>query len=211
MSYTNTEPASLSDAKYHLALSKPSPDAELLDEMVRRFPEHATDLTEFAIALALDAFGDTDDETFEARSVETSKAISKAMSRFHNRLYAEKNAASSPAVVGQVEDNPFATMPRAELRAFARNINANLPFVMKLRDRQIRDETMSDGFKHRVTEELKVSLDVVIAHFAAQPEMRMAAHYKSDRKPEVGSKQSFEDAVRGSGLTPEQQEFLLKL
>jgi hypothetical protein len=211
MSYPNTEPTSLSDAKYHLALSKPSPDVELLDELVRRFPEHANDLTEFAIALALDAFGGPEDETFEVSATETSSAVSKAMSRFHNRLYAEKKAASSPAAVDLVEGNPFASMPRSELRAFAKHINANLPFVMKLRDRQIRDDTMSDGFKRRVTQELDVPLDVVIAHFAARPEMHAGARYKSEEKPEVSAKQSFEDAVRGSGLTPEQQEFLLKL
>jgi hypothetical protein len=208
MSYTDAEPTSLSDAKYHLALSQSSPDAELLDKLVRRFPEHATALTEFAIALALDSFGQSDDDTFKATSTETSAAISKAVSRFHNRLYAERKALTP---VAESPVNPFASMPRSELRAFARNMNANLPFVMKLRDRQISEDTMSMGFKRRVTEELKVPLDVVIAHFAAQPEMRADARFKSQDKPAVSTKQSFEDAICSSGLTAEQQEFLLKL
>lgn len=209
MSYLDTQPMSLRDAKYHLALAKPSPDAELLDEMVRRFPEHATDLTEFAIALALDRLGATGDDTFETSSTESSSAVSKAMSRFHNRLYAEKKAAlsSSQGSVG----NPFASMPRSELRIFARAINANLPFVMKLRDRQIREDTMSEGFKRRVTEVLEVPHDVVIAHFSAPPEVRVDARFKAEGKPEPGAKQTFEEAVRGSGLTSEQQEYLLKL
>ncbi|MDX6530188.1 MAG: hypothetical protein QOH41_2478 [Blastocatellia bacterium] len=208
MSYTDVEPTSLSDAKYHLALSQSSPDAELLDKLVRRFPEHAAALTEFAIALALDSFGQSNDDTFAATSTETSAAVAKAMSRFHNRLYAERKAL---APVAESPINPFASMPRSELRAFARNMKANLPFVMKLRDRQISEDTMSMGFKRRVTEELKVPLDVVIAHFAAQPEMRADARFKSQDKPEVSTKQSLEDAIRGSGLTAEQQEFLLKL
>jgi hypothetical protein len=205
----DTQPMSLSDVKYHLALAKPSPDAELLDEMVRRFPEHAADLTEFAIALALDRLGATEDETFETSSTETSSAISKAMSRFHNRLYAEKKAALSSSE-GSV-DNPFASMPRSELRTFARTINANLPFVMKLRDRQIREDTMSEGFKRRVTEALEVPHGVVIAHFSAWPEVRVDARFKAEGKPEPGAKQTFEEAVRSSGLTSEQQEYLLKL
>jgi hypothetical protein len=209
MSYTDVEPTSLSDAKYHLALSQSSPDAELLDKLVRRFPEHAAALTEFAIALALDSFGQSnDDDTFAATSTETSAAVAKAMSRFHNRLYAERKAL---APVAESPINPFASMPRSELRAFARNMKANLPFVMKLRDRQISEDTMSMGFKRRVTEELKVPLDVVVAHFAAQPEMRADARFKSQDKPAVSTKQSLEDAIRGSGLTAEQQEFLLKL
>ena len=209
MSYMDPQQMSLSDAKYHLALAKPSPDAELLDEMVRRFPEHAADLTEFAIALALDRLGGTEDEPFETSSTEISSAISKAMSRFHNRLYAEKKAALSSSE-GSVS-NPFASMPRNELRAFARAINANLPFVMKLRDRQIREDTISEGFKRRVTEALEVSHDVVIAHFSAPPEVRVDARFKAEGKPEPGAKQTFEEAVRGSGLTSEQQEYLLKL
>ena len=200
---------SLRDAKYHLALATPLPDAELLDEMVRRFPEHAADLTEFAIALAVDRLGATDDDTLETSSTEISSAISKAMSRFHNRLYAEKKAALSSSE-GSVS-NPFASMPRNELRAFAGAINANLPFVMKLRDRQIREDTMSEGFKRRVTEALKVPHDVVIAHFSALAEVRLDARFKAEGKPEPGAKQTFEEAVRGSGLTPEQQEYLLKL
>jgi len=209
MSYMDPQQMSLSDAKYHLALAKPSPDAELLDEMVRRFPEHAADLTEFAIALALDRLGGTEDETFETSSTEISSAISKAMSRFHNRLYAEKKAALSSSE-GSV-DNPFASMPRSELRTFARAINANLPFVMKLRDRQIREDTMSEGFKRCVTEALEVPHDVVIAHFSALPEVRVDARFKAERKPDPGAKQTFQEAVRSSGLTPEQQEYLLKL
>jgi hypothetical protein len=209
MSSMDTQPMSLSDAKYHLALAKPSPDAELLDEMVRRFPEHAADLTEFAIALALDRLGATDDETFETSSTEIGSSISKAMSRFHNRLYAEKKAALSSAE-GSV-DNPFASMPRSELRTFARAINANLPFVMKLRDRQIREDTMSEGFKRRVTEALEVPHDVVIAHFSSLPQVRVDARFKAEGKPGPGTKQTFEEAVRGSGLTSEQQEYLLKL
>jgi len=209
MSYLDTQPMSLSDAKYHLALATPSPNAELLDEMVRRLPEHAVDLTEFAIALALDRLGATEDDTPETSSTETSSAVSKAMSRFHNRLYAEKKAAlsSSEGSVG----NPFASMPRSELKTFARAINANLPFVMKLRDRQIREDTMSEGFKRRVTEALEVPHDVVIAHFSAPAEVRLDARFKAEGKPEPGAKQTFEEAVRSSGLTPDQQEYLLKL
>jgi hypothetical protein len=210
MRYTNIEPSSLRDAKYYLALCKPSPDAELLDQVVRRFPEHADELTEFAIDLALDAAGEAEDQPIEV-SEETSPAVSKAISRFQNRLYAEKKAAASPAPSASTETNPFASMKRDELRAFAKNINANLPFVMKLRDRQIQADTISEGFRHRLSEELSVPVDVLVAHFAAQPEMRTGARFKSESKPVVSAKQSFEEAVRTSALTSEQQEFLLKL
>src|SRR6201988_2668398 len=116
------------------------------------------------------------------------------MSRFHKRLYAEKKAAlsSSEESVG----NPFASMPRSELRTFARAINANLPFVMKLRDRQIREDTMSEGFKRRVTEALEVPHDFVISHFSAPAEVRLDARFGTEGKPKPGSKQAFYGTIR---------------
>ena len=208
MNDSNIEIQSMRDAKYYLALCKPLPDAELLDEVVRRFPEFADELTEFAIDLALDAAGEAEDAPVEGYG-ESTPAISKAISRFQNRLYSERKAASSQSVAE--ETNPFASMRRDELRGFAKNINANLPFVMKLRDRQIQANTISEGFRRRVSEELKVPIDVLVAHFAAQPEVHIRARFKSERKPEAGGKQTFETAVRTSALTPEQQEFLLNL
>jgi hypothetical protein len=41
--------------------------------------------------------------------------------------------------------------------------------------------------------------------------VRVDARFKAEGKPEPGAKQTFEEAVRGSGLTSEQQEYLLKL
>jgi hypothetical protein len=210
MKYTNREVSSLRDAKYYLALRKFSPDAEVLDELVRVFPEHAEELTEFAIDLALDAAGESQAQPITA-SDEISPAVSRAISRFHNRLYAEKKATASSFPTVSSETNPFALMRREELRTFARNINANLPFVMKLRDRQIRADTIPDGFRQRVSKELNVPLDVLVAHFAAPPEVRTSARFKSEQKPDAGLKQSFEEAVRTSALTSEQQEALLKL
>jgi hypothetical protein len=209
MRYTKIEPLSLRDAKYYLALRKPVPDAELLDEVVRRFPEHADELTEFAIDLALDSAAEPEDQPVET-SDEASPAVSKAISRFQNRLYAEKKAAAFPRP-GSTETNPFASMKRDDLRAFAKNINANLPFVMKLRDRQIQSETIPEGFRHRLSEELSVPIEVLVSHFAGQAEMRTGARFKSEGKPAVSAKQSFEEAVRTSALTPEQQKSLLEL
>ena len=45
---------SLRDAMYAMSLAKAVPDAELLDEFARRYPQHADALTEFAIELAIE-------------------------------------------------------------------------------------------------------------------------------------------------------------
>ena len=51
--------------------------------------------------------------------------------------------------------NPFAGLSREEFRAVASRIGANPVFVAKLRDRQIDAETMTDGFKRLVSNEVK--------------------------------------------------------
>ena len=45
----------LREAFYALSMAQRIPDAELLDDVVRRYPIYANELTEFAIELALDA------------------------------------------------------------------------------------------------------------------------------------------------------------
>jgi hypothetical protein len=199
------------DALYALAQASPAPDAAWLDALARRYPEHATELTELAIELALEALDD-EEGTVPASDAETSAAVSEAMSHFHNRLYAVRSAerAAQAKFIAKPQ-NPFAALDRAELRALGARLNANTVFVMKLRDRLIEVETITDGFKKCLAEELKAPFDVIAAHFAGQSEIGSPAHYKADRKPEAGKKQTFEAAVRTSDLTDEQQSHLLSL
>ena len=108
-------------------------------------------------------------------------------------------------------DNPFAALDRSGLRHIGQRLNVSNVFIMKLRDRQIDENTMTEGFQRRVAEELGASLDVVVAHFAGQAQIQPEVHFKADKKPEAGAKQTFEEAVRSSGLTTEQQAYLLGL
>jgi hypothetical protein len=203
---------SLEDALYALALVKPVPDAAVLDDLVRRHPKHAAALTDMAVELALDALADLDDDPVPAETSGTSRAVANAMSRFHNRLYSVRTAERAAKAKAAAEvPNPFASLDRAELRGFGGRLGANTVFAMKLRDRDIEHDTMTEGFRKHVADTAHAPLDVVVAHFAGQSAMAAHAHYKADQKPVAGKKQSFEEAVRNSGLTPEQQAFLLSL
>ena len=210
-------PTRLRDVLYAMSLAKPVPDAEVLDDFIRRYPEHANALTDFAIELAMDAVGseaespDTPDETANA----VSPAVSRAMSRFQNRLYAvQRDLAHDLEKRSETASikNPFAALSRSDFRSLAQRLNANSVFVSKLRDRLIDPNTMTDGFRQHVADELEVPIDVIVAHFAAQPQIQAGLqHFKSDQKPEAGAKQSFKEAVQNSGLTHDQQRYLLSL
>lgn len=210
---TNTPPhppIPLRNVLYELALAKPAPDAALVDVFVRHYPEYAADLTEYAIELALDALA-AHDEPVEVPVATTTPSVSRAMSRFHHRLSAvREDTAAEAAKAAPAVENPFATLTRSEMRALARRLHANTVFIMKLRDRLIRGDTMTDGFLRRLADALGVRLETVVAHVAAPAYVPSRAHFKADTKPEAGEKQTFEEAVRSCGLTPAQQQALLK-
>lgn len=213
----SASPRALREAFYTLSTARDIPDAKLLDDLVRQYPQFAGELTDFAISIAVDALrGDRVVEVAEAAidpSV-VSPAVSRAMSHFQNRLHAVTTGMAQPASapsIGTDAPNPFIGLPRSEFRAFAGRLNANAVFVGKLRDRQIDPATMTSGFRKLVADELKAPLDVVVAHFAARQSAPAGQFFKADGKPSTGAQQSFEEAVKSSGLSEDQQRFLLGL
>jgi hypothetical protein len=204
----------LRDVLYAFSLAKSIPDAPLLDEFVKRYPQYASEITDFAIEVAIDAARDDDIEDENAGTT-VSPAVSRAMSRFQNRLFEVEHgksagATAASAVVSAAE-NPFAALDRTAFRGLANRLDVSTLFVAKLRDRQIDPNTMTTGFRKRVANELRVPLDVIVAHFAARPEAQRRQFYKAEQKPTAVARQSFEEAVRSSGLTEEQQRHLMNM
>jgi hypothetical protein len=200
---------------YEFALSYRHPDPQQLDDFVRRYPVYADALTTLAIELVLE---DQHGEETEAWSSETDAAtaamLSRAMSRFQNRLHAVRTAQAADATPGPVERierprDPFACSPD-QMQIAIKRLNVTPLFVMRLRDRGIDAATMTVGFIRYVAEVLEEPDAVVRAHFEAPAQAQLSL-YKSNVTPTIGRKLSFEEAVRTSGLTPEQQARLLAL
>jgi hypothetical protein len=217
MTITDSQtPAALRDVFYEFALAHPHPDAAALDAFTRRYPQHAPDLTEFAIELAIDAMLDRQAGDWSAaEDDDNSPDVDFAMSRFQNRLYDMRRAAppAAPAATAAAAaiDNPFLRLDRVQTRALASRLHANTAFVMMLRDREIDPETMTEGFHRALEEEMHVPMDVLCAHFAAQPQVQGHVRFASEVKPAAARKLSFEEAVRSANLSPEQQAHLLSL
>lgn len=212
---TNKGATPLEEVLYEFSLEKTVPDAELLEVYVKRFPEYAAALTDLAVAIALD----TEIEAKQAGDVlgaEVSPAVSRAMSRFHNRLFDVQQrrggaAAATAASQQAAAENPFLRLDKNQFRQFAQGLHCNNVFVGLLRDREIIAETMTDGFKHKVAEELQAPIELVAAHFAAPAAVAQGQHYKTDDKPQSAEKIPFDEAVRKSGLSLDQQNFLMEL
>lgn len=207
----------LRQALYTLAMA--APDAQVLDDVVRQYPQFADALTDFAVELALDSLQESTSHA-TATDVDTSSvtpAVSRAVSRFHNRVYTLRQAAATSATQRALPStsvaNPFAGLSREDFRAVASRLGATTVFVAKLRDRQITPETLPDRFKQLVSHEVNVPVDVISAHFEApgDPAGARGQFYKAPEKPQHDQRQSFADAVKSSGLTAAQQRHLLSL
>jgi hypothetical protein len=204
-------------ACYEISMAKDVPDAALLDEVVRRYPQFGSELTEFAILVALDALRERAGAPSAAPEGgdSVSPAVSRAMSRFHNRLHAESLKAAAPAKTSAMSEavNPFSGLSRKEFRDLAARLDTTTVFVSKLRDREIEPDTMTTRFREYAAAEMNVPVELLNAHLNAMRGSTVAAtrFHKADGKPSHGERQTFEEAVRSSGMSEEQQRKLLAL
>ena len=224
MTPTITTPKrTLQDALYTLSIEKAVPDAAVLDDVIRTYPQFAKELTDFAIDIAIDSFRnqvrENDMPSPSAHLGEVSPAVSRAMSRFQNRLHALQTVShSSPSSENasatsfdSAAGNPFAQLSRAEFRDLAQKLGVNTVFISKLRDRQIQADTIPVKFQSAIASEMGAQFDLVVAHLRATQAAPQGQFFKAEGKPQTPAQQTFEEAVRGSGLNQNQQDGLLGL
>jgi hypothetical protein len=198
----------LAEVLEELMLAQDPLDADVLSEFTRRYPEYADALLEYAAELAAEAaFEETAPEPLP--TAESSANAARAMSRFQNRLYelTQQNTSSSEADV----ENHLATLDTTTLRTLTKDLNVTPIFLMKLRDRRIREDTIPKAFTDRLAREVKASPEKLRRSLAEPSELPQASSWKSDKKPEAPPKETFEEAIVSSSLTPEQQTALRKL
>jgi hypothetical protein len=213
----------LQDALYTLAIEKEMPDAALLDDVIRAYPEFSEELTDFAVDLAIDrrlnwAHGE-DALPSAAELQNVSPCVSRALSRFQNCLHSVQTTAISDAVISPSHGtsqprevaNPFSHLTRDQYRNVARNLNVNTVLISKFRDRQIVPDSVPVEFQRRMATAIDVPVDLLIAHINASQGAPQKQLYKADKKPTNAIQQSFEEAIKGSGLSLEQQQALLEL
>jgi hypothetical protein len=223
MHAAETPKRTLEDALYILSIEKEVPDAAVLDKVVRAFPEYAEELTDFAIDIALDCLRNRSQETeTSVQPVQlgaVSPAVSRAMSRFQNRLHAvqtlpvsnqTKQTLATSRIASEAK-NPFQRLSREEFRSLAERMGVNSMFVTKLRDRQIVASTIPTRFRSKLAEEMEVPLELVIAHLEASPVVPQRQFYKCVEKPHHVAQQTFVEAVRGCGMSKDQQDALLEI
>jgi hypothetical protein len=206
--------SSENDVLYEFALGYEHPDPQRLDEFVRAHPTYAEELTTLAIELAIERTGDNEPVVSEELDPKAEALLSKAMSHLQNRLYGIRTAHASagPETSRTKPRDLFGSRSREQMRELTINLQVSPLFVRRLRDCEIRADTMTPGFVREVAEVMKEPQTDVSHYFAkTTPQLSRHEFYKSEVTPTVGRQITFEEAVRSSGLTAEQQARLLAL
>ncbi len=209
----------LQDAILELMEANRLPDAQLVEDIVSEYPDFAAEITEFAVELAIDMLVNSDrDEDAVVVQDDVSPLVSRALSNFENELFLRDDSSKSDDVIARVAPevdsiDPFADMDRKSFSQFARSIHANKVFALKLRDRQIRPDTIPHRYFELISECLKIRLDQLFTYFNGQdrrPAMG-TQFFKADDRPNHDLQQSFDEAVESSGLTDDQKRYLKSL
>jgi hypothetical protein len=204
--------SSENDVLYEFALSYEHPNPQQLDEFVRAHPAHADALTALALELAIEHASEPTSQANAIMEAETEAVLSKTMSHFQNRLYAIR-LAQAPDHTGDAKPRKlFGSRSREQMQALGTTLGVSPLFLRRLRDCEIRADTMTPGFIEAVAEAM-TEPPADITHYFSRPTPRLASRelYKADAAPQVGRQLTFDEAVRSSNLTPEQQARLLAL
>ena len=193
--------ASLEDVFQEFLLAAESPDAAILESMVAKYPEHAADLTEFAVEWAMQDMLPDDPHTVEETQTVgagISSAVARAMDRLHAGLEAQ-----------DAQVDPFRGRTAADLKALAAALGLDKTLVAKLRDRRIEAATVPRRLKAALAEHLQVTLEAVRRHLEGPPVLSMNASFKARGKPEAAGKESFAQAVERSLLSGDEKARLV--
>ena len=87
---TNVE---LREAFLELAMGEGYPDPDTLDAFVRLFPDHAEELTNFAIDLVITSRANEDESFVAAEGGALDVEVASALSAFQNALFAARQTA----------------------------------------------------------------------------------------------------------------------
>jgi len=216
---TTRETSSENDVLYRFALGYEHPDARLLDEFVRSYPEHADALTTLAIELALEQLEPEEPVVTEPAAIaaESAAMVERAMSRFQNRLFEVRSSVKGADVASasvRVDAYSsvreiFSSRTADELQVIIMKVGVSPLFFMRLRDRGIEADTIPEKFVRCLSEAMNEPEDAVWAHLSAPAQVSVRTRFKSAVAPNAGRKITYQDAVRSSGLTLEQQAHLL--
>jgi hypothetical protein len=190
------------------------PKPAVLDAYCRKYPEYAQDLTDYAVQWLIgDALAAVEPSGATAHAHKASSSlVSRAISRFHDRLRAAAPSGTAEAGrAGEEIRNPFKELTVARKREIRDELRIDMPLLAKLQNRLIEAESVPRRFLERLAKAVQATVDEVLGYLRLPAMVNAGADFKADGKPSVGAqKERFEEAVRHSTLDEKQKQALLE-
>jgi hypothetical protein len=179
--------------------SEPSTDDAVLAAYIRRYPEFALALADFAHDLRLSPIAEENalapDGAWQAES----------WRRFENAATAMSSVSSSPIT------DPFAGVGPARLAEIRRDLNIPTAVLNGFRDRLVLAASVPRRFLARLADALSTGLDQFQAFLELPPRVNRAASYRADAAPGVGDEKiTFEVLLDQAMVTPERRRALMQ-
>lgn len=167
--------------------------APRIEDYVQRYPQYATELSEFAIYFHTIGFDAPELDASPAPTL--SPAAQRAMSQIHKW----NEPITAPALEGLVKQG---TKAGYTPRKLAETVGLTIELLGKLEARVIAVTTIPPTLVKRLAGALQVAPEAVAAFLGASRPGQAGAFYYAD-KPPSQQQQPFLDAVQASALTPE--------
>lgn len=169
---------------------EPVHDLQTLERYLRRYPQFRSALLACRLELEI-----ANSEQFPPTT--PGKSADQAWERFSQ-------------IAGLQVANPFAALDSSALRSLATNMNIDVPFIVRLRDRAISAATIPGALIRSLAEQLRVSPVDLSTYLRLSPTYG-DTNSKSEGKPAPAPQIDFAAAVRASQLTDAQKQALFNL
>jgi len=188
-----------------------APNAAMLDAYCRKYPQYARDLAGYAVQWLIgDALVATATANEAAYSAGSSPLVSRAISRFHDRLQSSTTGGGS-RTGGKAMRNPFEGLAITRKRQVRDELGLDQGLFAKFQHRLIEAATVPRWLVERFARLVDTTPEGFLAHLQGPPTMHAAPEFKADQKPSMNKgKEAFGEAVRKSSLEEKKKQALLK-
>lgn len=188
-----------------------APNPAVLDAYCRKYPQYARELAGYAVQWLIgDALAAAAPANEAAYTAGSSPLVSRAISRFHDRLQLSAEQGGAPAS-GKAMRNPFDRLAIARKRQVRDELGLDQGLFAKFQNRLIEAATVPRQIVERFARLVDTTPEGFLAHLQGPPAMHAAPDFKAKQKPSVSAgKESFEEAVGKSSLDEKKKQALLK-
>lgn len=162
-----------------------------LEKYLRNYPEYAEAILDFATELSRE-----DVVRKEPLSERENALIEKSW---------KKHVKAAPKPVA----DPFAGVSPAELGRVAKFLEIPKQVLTAFRDRTIEGASIPERFAKRLAAEVQCDVQSLRAYLLAPPVLSLARSRKSDIKPKVADRKTFEQILTDAGLAPADRKRLM--